>query len=638
MEQVMILSKIRFVIPQGVWSLAVVLSVALFAGGTVQAAVPGTATLSGMVTAAQPFQAAQVYIRNLDRGIVYMVYTQGGRFRAVALFPGNYEISASTKHLESDVQAFVVEAGNAAEVNLNMRELEGDIPPLVIPSGRTAMESGASGPFAFESYDEIYPPGPGKEVAEQVCMVCHGENFFPSRPGTERQWMSRIDHMVGSTLENEDPTRYGQGLLSFRASMFRFGRQDRDDLLAYVVKNFGPDSEPRRVRIERQTPIDEAALGKAMYIEYYLSVDGQGEGNNDPEWSRDRTSRYGQDPRFDADGNVWLVDRGIPHRLVKLDPRTGEQKEWLYPDPRNGNHEILIDPTGMIWLPEHRGRTGDKEKRLLGFNPKTEEFEYQIPMDPDNVVRNPTKFLQSLAMDSKGNIYVGWIMGGALSKWDRATGEVSVFRIPTPHAIPYGVVADRDDNIWIALWSGGKIVKFDTSNNSWTEFTAPTYPAHTRRLNVDAQNNIWWGIYSAGKRSGKLVKLDQGSGKMTEWDIPQQNAEPYDVAPDPEGNIWSADVGQRTDGEYGASLWRFDPQSERFTFYPKPQRHADSPKIQVTSEGAVWYSPRGSREAPAFGVLYPDMDKIDSLGAYYEFGPPGYPFEVPAPRTSDEGQ
>ena len=634
----MIRSKVRFAIPQAVWSLAAVVSVTLLMGGSSQAAVPGTATLSGMVTASQPFQAAQVYIRNLDKGIVYMVYTQGGRFRAVALFPGNYEISASTKHLESDVQTFVVEAGNAAEVSLAMRELGGDAPALVIPSGRTAMESGASGLFEYESYDEIYPPGPGKEVAEQVCMVCHGENFFPSRPATDRQWMSRIDHMVGSTLGEQDPTRYGQGLLSFRASTFRFGRQDRDDLLAYVVKNFGPDSKPRRVRIEKQTPIDEGALSKAMYIEYYLSVDGSGEGNNDPKWAMDRVSRYGQDPRFDADGNVWLVDRGIPHRLVKLDPRTGEQKEWLYPDPRNGNHEILIDPTGMIWLPEHRGRTGDNEKRLLGFNPKTEEFEYQIPMDPDNVVRNPTKFLQSLAMDSKGNIYVGWIMGGAISKWDRATGEVSVFRIPTPHAIPYGVVADRNDNIWIALWSGGKIVKFDTSNNSWTEFTAPTYPAHTRRLNVDSQNNIWWGIYSAGKRSGKLVKLDQVSGKMTEWDIPQQNAEPYDVASDPEGGIWAADVGQRTDGEYGASLWRFDPQTERFTFYPKPQRHADSPKIQVTGEGAVWYSPRGSREAPAFGVLYPDMDKIDSLGAYYTYGPPGYPFEVPALSTSDEGQ
>jgi streptogramin lyase len=626
----MMRSKVNTIITHLTRHIVAVVCVSVLASLSLRAEVPGTGKLSGTVTASQAFTAAQVYIRNVDLGIVYMVYTNQGRYRAVALFPGNYEVSVSTKHLESDAQTVTITAGETAEVNLSLSPLSGDVPQLVIPAGRTAMESGASGVFEYANYDEIYPPGPGREVAEQVCMVCHGENFFPTRPGTERQWMSWIDHMVGSTLGEQDPTRYGQGLLSFRSSTFRFGREDRDALLEYVVKNFGPDSKRRRVAIEKQTPIDEEALGKAMYIEYYLAVDGPDEGVNAEPWVRDRVGRYGQDPRFDAEGNVWLVDRGIPHRLVKLDPRTNEQREWLYPDPRNGNHEILIDPSGMIWLPEHRGRQNTAEKRLLGFNSKTEEWTQQISMDPENVVRNPTKFLQSLAMDSKGNIYVGWIMGGALSKWDRATGEVSVFRIPTPHAIPYGVVADKNDNIWIALWSGGKIVKFDTSNNSWTEYTTTTYPAHTRRLNVDKDNNIWWGIYSAGKRDGKLVKLDQSTGKMTEWTIPQQNAEPYDVAPDPEGNIWAPDVGQRTDGEYGATLWRFNPKTEEFTFYPKPQRHADSPKIQVTRDGAVWYSPRGSREAPAFGVLYPDMDKIDDLGAYYEYGPPGYPFEVPS--------
>ena len=106
---------------------------------------------------------------------------------------------------------------------------------------------GGAAPVEYQSYDEIYPPGTGKEVAEQVCMVCHGENFFPSRPGDERQWKSRIDHMVGSTLSDVDPTRYGQGLLSFRSSTFRFSRRDRDDLLAYAVKHFGPDSTPRHV-------------------------------------------------------------------------------------------------------------------------------------------------------------------------------------------------------------------------------------------------------------------------------------------------------------------------------------------------------------------------------------------------------
>jgi hypothetical protein len=61
--------------------------------------------------------------------------------------------------------------------------------------------------------------------------------------------------------------------------------------------------------------------------------------------------------------------------------------------------------------------------------------------------------------------------------------------------------------------------------------------------------------------------------------------------------------------------------------YPKPQKTADSPKIQVTKDGAIWYSPRGSQDQPAFGVLYPDMDKITGLGAYYLNGAPGYPFK-----------
>ena len=263
-------------------AVAICASVLILTGISLQAAVPGTATLSGTVTASESFTAAQVYIRHVDRGIVYMVYTNGGRYRAVALFPGTYEVSASTKHLESDVQTVTVSAGDAAQADLALGELAGDAPPLVIPAGRTAMQRGTAGAFEYASYDEIYPPGPGKAVAEQVCMVCHGENFFPTRPGTERQWMSWIDHMVGSTLGSQDPTRYGQGLLSFRASTFRFGRQDRDDLLAYVVENFGPDSKRRRVRIEQQTPVDEEALGRAMYIEYYLAKDGPDEGNNDP--------------------------------------------------------------------------------------------------------------------------------------------------------------------------------------------------------------------------------------------------------------------------------------------------------------------------------------------------------------------
>jgi virginiamycin B lyase len=585
----------------------------------VQAPVSGTARLSGTVESTVPFKAAQVFIRNVDKRILYMVYTSAGQFRAVSLIPGNYEVSVSTKGLESDVQKLALKPGDNPKLKLSLR---------------AARSANADSPAPEEAaYDAIYPPGPGRDVAERTCIVCHQENFLPGRPGSAASWTTRLDRMMGTHLPTRAAQSYAEGLLSYRASALGFSRQDRDDLFAYMVKNFGPGAKPRTVRVEQEMPLDEARLGKAMYIEYYLPPDPPGKGTNSPEYNKLEAAfvgrRTGQDVRFDHDGNVWLTDRGYPHRLVKLDPRTGAQKDYELPDPKNGIHEVLVDPAGMIWLPEHSGVQPSNVKRLLGFNPQTEKFEQMIPLDPNNVVRNPIKWTQSLALDSKGNIYVGWIMGGALSKYDRQTKTVSVFTVPQINAIVYGVVADKNDNIWVALWDSGNIAKFDTQTNAWTIFTPPTYPGHTRRLNVDAQNNIWWGIYSAGKRSGKLAKLDQTTGKITEYTIPRQNAQPYDVMQDPDGNIWSPDAGGSA-----AALWRFTPRDGTFTLYPKPQKTADTPKIQVTRDGAVWYSPRGSLDAPAFGVLYPDMDKITTLGAYYQNGPPGYPYRLATGRSS----
>jgi streptogramin lyase len=614
-------------------------SVAGRLGGTppvAQAAVPGLGNLTGTVQSETSFKAAQVLLRNTDKRVLYMVYTNAGRFRSVALFPGNYEVSARTGALQSDVQKLVVKAGDNPEIKLSLRTAVGSSQRTIV--GALEGENNADRTVTQEaSYDEIYPPGPGREIAERTCMICHGENFLSTQPATIGTWNLRVDRMQGRNLFDKTAASYAEGLLSFRASALRFSREDRETLVQYLAKNLGPDKPPRAVRVDKELPLDEAKLGKAEYIEYYLTPDPPGQGIHAPEFSKLTGGftgrRAGQDVRFDQEGNVWLTDRGYPHRLVKLDPRTGEQKSFMLPNGSiNGIHEVNIDRSGNIWLPEHGGQTPSAMKHLLRFNAKTEKFEEQIPLDPDNVVRNTIKWTQSIAFDSKDNIYVGWIMGGALSKYDRQTKKVSVFPLPTHNAIVYGVVADRNDNIWMALWDSGNIAKFDTTTNEWTIFAPLTYPAHVRRLNVDAQNNIWFGIWSAGNRPGKLAKLDQTTGRITEYAIPRRNANPYDVMQDAEGNIWSADVG----GSW-ASLWKFNPRDQTFTLYPKPQKSADTPKIQVTKDGAIWYSPRGSLDAPAFGVLYPDMDKITTLGAYYQNGPPGYPFKAPTSTSVRPG-
>ena len=64
--------------------------------------ISNTGSLSGAVEAPKPFKAAQVYIRNVDKNILYMVYASGGRYHAVNLFPGNYEVSVSKRGFSSD--------------------------------------------------------------------------------------------------------------------------------------------------------------------------------------------------------------------------------------------------------------------------------------------------------------------------------------------------------------------------------------------------------------------------------------------------------------------------------------------------------------------------------------------------------
>src|SRR5437762_1999619 len=526
---------------------SVVLVLALVAVTHVQtAALPGYGNLSGAVESATPFKAAQVFIRNVDKHLLYMVYSNAGQFRAVALFPGNYEVSATAAPLRSDVQKLVVKAGDNPKMSLSLKAATASSQRTIVG----ALEGENSGDRTVTqeaSYDEIYPPGPGRDIAERTCMICHGENFLSTQPATIGTWNLRLDRMMGKNLFDKPPASYAEGLLTYRASELQFSREDRDTLVQYLAKNFGPAAPPRAVRIDKELPLDEAKLGKAQFIEYYLTPDPPGQGINAPEFASLKGQfvgrRVGQDVRFDNDGNVWLTDRGYPNRLVKLDPRTGVQKAYVLPDPKNGNHDVNIDRTGMVWLAEAEGQQPGAEKHQLGFNPKTEKFEYIIPMDPDHVLRNDKKWLQSMAFDSQNNVYVGWIMGGAIAKFDRATKKVSVFTIQTHNAIPYGIIADRNDNMWIALWDSGNIAKFDTHNNQFTIFAPPTYPSQIRRLNVDAQNNIWFGMWSAGNRPGKLGKLDQTTGRLTDYVVPRRNANPYDVSQDPEGNIWVADVG-----------------------------------------------------------------------------------------------
>src|SRR5438552_15418991 len=191
---------------------------------------PGTATLTVVVNAPKPFKAAQVHLMNVEKNVLFMVYTSGGRYRAVNLFPGRYEITVRKPGFAADPKTVVVAANGAETVNFSLREQAAH----PIRQGEFGFTTQRAGEVKLVSYDELYPKGPGRVVFEKTCLYCHGNNFFPIKQLPEPQWSHFIDYMLGK--DNERGAMVPAGTLT---------EKDRAVLLAYLTQNFGPQGEKR---------------------------------------------------------------------------------------------------------------------------------------------------------------------------------------------------------------------------------------------------------------------------------------------------------------------------------------------------------------------------------------------------------
>jgi virginiamycin B lyase len=519
----------------------------------------GLASVSGAVTSYTPFKAAKVYFRNVDKRMQYMVYTAGGKYQAMYLIPGKYEMRVEAPGLDSAVTEVVLNAGNNAPQNATLRPAQSTGTLIV-------------------TMDEMFPPGPGQSYVKETCMGCHGPDMFGSHHMPAAAWNAFIDMM----LKNGSIPR---GFSS---------PQEREELAEYLGKHFGPDSRKRTVKFDKPVPLDEAKLAKAMYIEYYLAP------NADP-----KVRRRGQDPHFDQQGNVWVTDRNRPNRLTKLDPRTGAWKEWAMPHPEGETHGVTIDRDGVVWIPERIGKRTDKDGlHLVAFDPKTEQFEL-FPIDPEGKIKDSLQ-PHTPVVDAQGNVWVSVIRGDRFYKWDRQTRKIEMFMTATRPAAPYGIDIDSQGNIWMAQFRGAaRVGKYDPKAGKFTDYPVLTQPGRIRRASVDLEDRVWFGIYDRGT----IGYIDPKSGQVTEVKLPLNLSRPYDPQGDYEGNVWFGDDGQ------GGTTIRYSPKTRELSYYPTPQV-ADQPKLEITRDGAIWYCPRSGAQ-PGVGVLYPDVSKITTLAAYY---------------------
>src|SRR5262245_39776390 len=138
---------------------------------------PGTATLAGTVHAPKPLKAAQVHLMNVDKNVLFMVYTSDGRYRAVNLFPGKYEVTVRADGLAGDPQKIELTAGASRTLDIPLREG----PALGVRQGEFGFTTQRPGEVQLVTYDELYPREPGRPLLEKQCMYCHGKSFFPSK-------------------------------------------------------------------------------------------------------------------------------------------------------------------------------------------------------------------------------------------------------------------------------------------------------------------------------------------------------------------------------------------------------------------------------------------------------------------------
>jgi virginiamycin B lyase len=565
--------------------LALIALFSLASGWAMAASLPGLGTLSGKVTAPRPLVAAKVIAYNIDKNVKYVVFTYKNEYRVVNAFPGRYRVTIEKPGFSTTEQQIVIRADGSATLDFAMKTApvaDDYVGGMTYPGARIL------------SYDEIYPPGRGREIIERTCQGCHTVQLFPynvkrtypmGRNLKDRAaWAITVDRM------HKGPAFGQQGAAYFDPALLP--PADRDILIDYLATNFGIDSEPRVVRKDiPDPPLDEEALGKAQYIDYIFP--------NEP----GKPDRFTQEIDFHG-GDVYIADRG--HGLVRLDPRTGEH--WDYAG-HGGGHGIVVDEVGTIWY------SGDVVRR---YDPKTGLRDSYV-FDGGRVGGGIThKF------DANGDLWMAMLTSSKIAKWDRKTDTVRYWDVTPPDRNwglprPYGLVLDRQQRVWFGEYHSSGIGMFDPKTETFRHYPLTNLaPTNMRRLGSDSKGWVWmstWGRPNL-KVGGAIYGLDPETGAVKEYPLGLPYSNPYDTQADDEDNIWAA-----TDNY----LVRLDRKTGKLTRYPTAVR-TDMPKMSISRNGGIWVTSRNAGQSGGYGgnaaVLYPDKDKMTELAAYYSDGNP----------------
>jgi virginiamycin B lyase len=370
--------------------------------------------------------------------------------------------------------------------------------------------------------DYVLPDGSAKTLVQDNCTICHNLRNVVNSNKSADDWDNTVNMMMaaGAPITREQ------------------GNQIRD----YLIASFPEKPRPK-----------PAAISGPVQVKFH-------------EWSLPTPGERPHDPLAMPDGSLWWSGQ-FANRLGRLDPKTGEMKE--YPIPINGGpHGLINDKDGNIWY------AGNWGGHIGELNVKTGEYKF-FPM-PDPKARDPHTPL----FDKDGILWFSVQNGGFMGRLDPKTGDIKLFTPNGPSGQqPYALRFLSDGRQpWFSYWGSNKIATIDPDKLELKEYILPDPRTRIRRMGVTSDDMIWYGNWA----TGKLGRLDPKTGAVTEWDGPSgPQSQPYGMTVI-DDKIWYVESNTRPN-----NLVRFDPKTERFQTWPIPNGGGIVRHMMPTRDGNI---------------------------------------------------
>jgi streptogramin lyase len=417
----------------------------------------------------------------------------------------------------------------------------------------------------FELVDQLMPaeveaslPGTTRQkIAISICGDCHSLSRVLKSTHDASEFKSVIVRM-----RNHEPAANDTHPINLP---YYTGQRPQDEELAKYLASINLSSKSQWDYELKPFPRPKGNATRVIYTEYDLP----------------RPEAEPHDVIMDSEGMIWYID--FAEAIVgRLDPRTGETKEWPLPEIKPGfapgSLGLALDKEGNPWIA--RSFQGGIAK----FDKKTEKATgYRIPPEYENV-RTRTSFIDvgpddKVMFDDTLNRRI-YIMDPATGKmityplypgfkWDVGNDPGAGQGNGDNHS-PYGVaISSKGVGYWGDL-GNRNIGEIELETGKTVLYPTPTPSSGPRRMNMATDDQLWF----AENASRKIAVFDTKTKQFKEWDPPCPYDAPYDVISDKQGYAWTG--GMPTD-----YVTRLNPKTGEMVNYLLPNANVNIRRVSV---------------------------------------------------------